>query len=211
MSDASAVGSRPSYRGDVPKIRRRLLQCRQLSCRTTLIAGQTAGFDMFGDPMLVPHLQHLPHGMLGTLSPPEIEDLLQTEVVARLGCHAEGRTYVVPITYAYDGEGLLIQSGDGLKLRMMHENPWVCVEVDHIDNLANWRNVIARGRFEELLGDDATAALVRLRARLEPLIVSETTGAERLAAGEAPLRAGDGHASIYRIHLFERTGRFERR
>ena len=32
--------------------------------------------------------------MLGTLSSAEIEDLLRTEVVARLGCHAEGRTYV---------------------------------------------------------------------------------------------------------------------
>ena len=43
-------------------------------------------------------------------------------------------------------------------------------------------------------------------------MVSETTpAAETLAAGEAPLRAGDGHASIYRIHLLEKTGRFERR
>ena len=35
---------------------------------------------------------------------------------------------------------------------MMRENPWVCVEVDHMDNLANWRSVIAWGRFEELGG-----------------------------------------------------------
>lgn len=119
--------------------------------------------------------------MLGTLSRVEIEELLRAQVVARLACHAEGRTYVRPVTYAYDGEGLLIQAGDGLKLRMMRENPWVCVEVDHIDNLANWRSVIAWERFEDLLG------------------------------GEAPLRAGDGHAAIYRIHLFEKTGRFERR
>ena len=150
--------------------------------------------------------------MLGTLSRAEIEDLLQTEVVARLGCHANGRTYVVPITYAYDGEGLLVQSADGLKLRMMHENPWVCVEVDRIDNLANWRSVIAWGRFEKLLGDDATAALARLRVRLQPLMVSETTpGAESLTEGETAVRRGNGHASIYRIHLLEKTGRFERR
>jgi nitroimidazol reductase NimA-like FMN-containing flavoprotein (pyridoxamine 5'-phosphate oxidase superfamily) len=150
--------------------------------------------------------------MLGTLSPAEIEDLLRSEVVARLGCHAEGWTYVVPVTYAYDDEGLVIQSADGLKLRMMHENPWVCVEVDHIDNLANWRSVIAWGRFEQLMGDDATAAFARLRTRLQPLIVSETTpGAETLAAGETRLRSGDGHASVYRIRLVEKTGRFERR
>ena len=37
--------------------------------------------------------------MVGWLSPAEIEDLLHTELVAHLGCHADGRTYVVPITY----------------------------------------------------------------------------------------------------------------
>jgi hypothetical protein len=36
--------------------------------------------------------------MLGSFASAEIEDLLRTEVVARLGCHAEGRTYVVPVT-----------------------------------------------------------------------------------------------------------------
>ena len=150
--------------------------------------------------------------MLGRLSSAEIEDLLRTEVVARLGCHAEGRTYVVPITYAYDGDALILQSADGLKLRMMQQNPLVCVEVDHIDNLANWRSVIAWGRFEELFGSDATAALLRLRERFQPLIVSETSQAtETLAEGETRVHGGNGHASVYRIHLFEKTGRFERR
>ena len=150
--------------------------------------------------------------MLGALSPAEIEDLLRTEVVVRLGCHAEGRTYVVPVTYAYDGNALLVQSADGLKVRMMHQNPLVCVEVDHIDNLANWRSVIAWGRFEELFGFDATAALARLRERLQPLMVSETSpAAETLTDGETPVRSGNGHASVYRIRLFEKTGRFERR
>lgn len=150
--------------------------------------------------------------MLGRLSPAEIEELLRTEVVARLGCHAEGRTYVVPITYAYDGDSFIIQSEDGLKLRMMRQNPRVCVEVDHVDDLANWRSVVSWGRFEELLGPAATAALVLLRERLRPFSVSETShvGAE-LAEGETPVRSGNGHASVYRIHLFEKTGRFERR
>lgn len=150
--------------------------------------------------------------MLGLLSPAEIEDLLRTESVARIGCHAEGRTYVVPITYAYHGDALFIQSADGMKLRMMRQNPVVCVEVDHVDNLANWRSVIAWGRFEELFGADATTALSRLRDRLQPLIVSETTpAADHLMPGETRVRTGNGHAAVYRIHLYEKTGRFERR
>jgi uncharacterized protein len=148
--------------------------------------------------------------MLGSLSPAEIEDLLHTEVVARLGCHAEGRTYVVPVTYAYDGEFVLVQSADGLKVRMMQQNPSVCVEVDRIESLANWRSVIAWGRFEPLSGVDASAALVRLRARLRSLVVGQTASGPILNEGETPIRSGNGHASIYRIRLFEKTGRFER-
>jgi nitroimidazol reductase NimA-like FMN-containing flavoprotein (pyridoxamine 5'-phosphate oxidase superfamily) len=146
-----------------------------------------------------------------TLSPLKIEQLLSAEMVARLGCHAEGRTYVVPVTYAYDGEGLIIQSADGMKLRMMHQNPVICVEVDRIDDLANWRSVIAWGHFEELFGGNASAALARLRDRLQSCVVSQTMPAvRRLREGETPIRSGNGHASIYRIHLFEKTGRFER-
>ncbi len=140
-------------------------------------------------------------GVLGTLSPTEIETLLASSVVARIGCHAEGRTYVVPVTYVYDGKAVIVQSAEGLKVRMMRLNPLVCVQVDHIDDLANWRSVIAWGRFEELAGTDAAAALVRLRQRLHPMLVSETIpGANTLNEGETRV-ARNGHASVYRIHL----------
>jgi nitroimidazol reductase NimA-like FMN-containing flavoprotein (pyridoxamine 5'-phosphate oxidase superfamily) len=133
-------------------------------------------------------------------------------MVARLGCHAEGRPHVVPVTYACDGEALPVQSADGLKVRMMRQNPSICVEIDHLDNLANWRRVIAWGRFEEPFGTGAAEAFVWLHVRLQPLIVSDTTPvAETLAEGETRVGSGNGHASIYRIHLFEKTGRFERR
>jgi nitroimidazol reductase NimA-like FMN-containing flavoprotein (pyridoxamine 5'-phosphate oxidase superfamily) len=150
--------------------------------------------------------------MLGTLSALEIEDLLQSEVVARIGCHANGRTYVVPVTYAYDGEWLIAHSTEGLKLQMMRVNPFVCVEVDHMDNLANWRSVIAQGRFEELAGEEATQALIALRERFRPLLVSETSQPTHgLQTGESEVHIGNGGAHLYRIRLYEKTGRFERR
>ena len=77
--------------------------------------------------------------------------------------------------YVYDGESMIGHSTYGLKLRMMRKNPAVCVEVDRMENLANWRSVIAWGRFEELTGADASAALITLRQRLRPLMVSETS------------------------------------
>ena len=183
---------------EMPEIRRTILARRQSPTSISVVD--------------VVYRLHASNGMLGSLPPAEIEDLLHTEVVARLGCHAEGRTYIVPVTYAYDGDALLVQSADGLKVRMMHENPLVCVEVDHIDNLANWRSVIAWGRFEELFGSAAAAAFARLRERLQLLSVSETSpAAQTLTEGETRVGSGNGHASVYRIRLFEKTARFERR
>ena len=147
--------------------------------------------------------------MIGQLSLPEIETLLHNETIARIGCHTNGHTYVVPVTYAYDGEAIIGYSADGLKLRMMRENPEVCVEVDHIDDLAAWRSVIAHGKFHELSGAAAEEALSKLTARLRSRNVSQTA---------VPSHGLDPHArslnrkrfSVYRITLEQKTGRFER-
>lgn len=144
--------------------------------------------------------------MLGALNPQQIEELLHTEVIGRIGCHAAGRTYVVPITYAYDGEAVYAHSAEGLKLAMMRQNPAVCFEVEHMDDLACWRSVIASGRFEELSGADAARGMQLLIDRLRPRMVSETA---RPSHGHRADTAGR-HAVIYRITLTEKTGRFER-
>jgi len=113
--------------------------------------------------------------MLGTLTPTEIEAVLHRGIVGRIGCHADGRTYIVPITYAYDSGSIYAHSAEGLKLHMMRANPNVCFEIDQMDDLANWKSVIAWGRFEELHGSDADHAMALLLARLLPLSVSSET------------------------------------
>jgi nitroimidazol reductase NimA-like FMN-containing flavoprotein (pyridoxamine 5'-phosphate oxidase superfamily) len=144
--------------------------------------------------------------MLGTLEPQQIERVLHAETVGRIGTHVDGRTYVVPITYVYDGDAVYGHSALGLKIRMMRAAPDVCFEVDQIDDLASWRSVIAWGRYEELVGDLAVAAMNLLRARLAPVTSSETTGPAGHPVGET------GLAGIaFRIRLSERTGRFEKR
>ncbi len=39
--------------------------------------------------------------MFGELNPEEIEQLLSAQLVGRIGCHADGTTYVVPVSYGY--------------------------------------------------------------------------------------------------------------
>jgi uncharacterized protein len=150
--------------------------------------------------------------MLGELTTEQIEHLLHSEVVGRLGCHAEGRTYVVPVNYAYDGEFLYGQAAEGLKLRMLRANPEVCFEVDRRSGLSEWQSVIAWGTFEELDGPDALRAIDLLLDRLLPLLASEGAPATRddareVLAADAPIE----RLTLYRIRLHERTGRFEKR
>ena len=150
--------------------------------------------------------------MLGNLSPDEIERLLQRETIARLGCHDGTRTYVVPITYAYVDGGLVGHSVEGLKLEILRKNPNVCVEVDHVHDLANWSSVIAWGTFEELKGEEAKHALALMQARFLALTVSETSVVPSiLRSSDVRTRTGQSHKSaVYRICLTEKTGRFER-
>jgi nitroimidazol reductase NimA-like FMN-containing flavoprotein (pyridoxamine 5'-phosphate oxidase superfamily) len=149
--------------------------------------------------------------MVGELTPEQINAVLFSEVVGRIGCHANGRTYVVPVTYVFDGEAIYSHSAGGLKIRMMRANPQVCFEVDLKENLANWRSVVAWGVYEELEGKDAFDALQLLVARLMPIVTTETL---RLPAARpvAAKPVKDAPKSIiYRIRLTERTGRFEKR
>jgi nitroimidazol reductase NimA-like FMN-containing flavoprotein (pyridoxamine 5'-phosphate oxidase superfamily) len=151
--------------------------------------------------------------MLGVLSDEQIDQVLRSEVVGRIGCHDAGRPYVVPITYAYDGIAIYGHSTEGQKLHMMRANPYVCFEVEQVDDLANWRSVIAWGEFEQLNGDEEQRALQLLVNRLMPLLTSAT------AHPGAGVHAAEGHAHdttgqrpvLYRILLNEKTGRFEKR
>ena len=68
--------------------------------------------------------------MLGELTSDEIDELLRTEAIGRIGCYAFGQPYVVPVTYAYDGDSVYGHSREGLKLRdtwvsrLVRSVPW---------------------------------------------------------------------------------------
>jgi hypothetical protein len=140
--------------------------------------------------------------MLGDLDAAQCEDLLRSEVIARIGCLSDGRVYVVPVTYVYDGTYVYGHAMDGAKLRAMRANPQVCVEVEHVDDLSNWRSVIAWGTFEECDGPDWDAGFAMLAERIMPLL---TLPANQPPPDLSVLRRG----SVYRIKLGLMTGRFE--
>jgi uncharacterized protein len=106
-------------------------------------------------------------GIPRELSRAEIDEFLRGQRIARLGCHAGGVTYVVPLIYAYDEDTVVAVTTEGRKTAMLRENPRVCVEVDEYDadGRGSWRSVIAHGMSEELAGEGIEPALALLRER----------------------------------------------
>jgi nitroimidazol reductase NimA-like FMN-containing flavoprotein (pyridoxamine 5'-phosphate oxidase superfamily) len=149
--------------------------------------------------------------MLGELSAREIEDILKSSVVGRIGCCAQQKMYVVPVTYTYDGEFIIGNTVEGKKINLLRQNPECCFEVDIVKDLANWQSVIAWGTFEELKGDEAEKFLQKLLSRLEPLVSSETSQPQRMGPSSSQRLSTYGkNPIVYRIRLKEKSGRFER-
>lgn len=133
------------------------------------------------------------------LTRPEIDELLGEQLVGRVGCHADGVTYVVPVIYAYDGERIHVASIEGQKVRMMRENAAVCFEVDEYTGPGAWRSAIVQGTYEEAGEEEIPETLVLLAARF-----AGPSGAPR------PARTPDsgGRATVcFRIRVREVTGR----
>ena len=148
--------------------------------------------------------------MLGALNKLQIDFLLRREMVGRIGCSAGGMTYVVPITYVYDGENILAHTREGLKIEMMRENPIVCFEVDHVENMANWQSVIIQGQFEALKGKAAEDAVQLLVNRLHPLVNSETMVPRHALEPRKTPVPHDVQVVVFRIAIKDVSGKFEK-
>lgn len=147
--------------------------------------------------------------MLGILEPSQVEKVLQSEIVGHIGCSAEGETYVVPISYAYDGHFIYCHTYEGKKTAIMRKNPRVCFQVDNMRDMCNWKSVIARGNFEELTThEERVKAMHALLHRYLPLVSSVTTHLGK----HWPFSLEDINeikGVIFRIAVYEKTGRFE--
>lgn len=136
--------------------------------------------------------------MIGMLSPDEIESTLARSTVGRIGCSANDRPYIVPITYAYADGYVYAYSVLGRKIRVMREQPLVCFEVEEIDGPNSWRSVIAEGEYEEL-----TDTASRNEARRHLGMRGDDAVPRSVSV--------NSNAIFFRLRLTETSGRFERR
>lgn len=147
--------------------------------------------------------------MFGILDKGEIEKVINENFIGRLGCYSDGKMYILPISYAYNGEYIYVHSLEGLKISIMRKNPDVCFQIDTMNDMADWKSVLLWGTFEEITNEkDKNAAVQSLMKRELPLVSSETVK----LSPEWPFHTGD-YSTIsgmfFRIKVTEKTGRFE--
>lgn len=148
--------------------------------------------------------------MFGRLQDYEVEEVLTRQYVGRLGCSADGRTYIIPISYAYDGKYLYFHAaGEGRKIEMMRKNREVCFQTDSMENMASWKSVICWGIFEEVVDEQQrTDALKVLLGRELPVITSQTVHISPNWPFH-PADYKDIKGIVFRILITEKSGRFE--
>jgi nitroimidazol reductase NimA-like FMN-containing flavoprotein (pyridoxamine 5'-phosphate oxidase superfamily) len=147
--------------------------------------------------------------MLSKLNEKEIDKILREEFVGRIGCHAKGHTYIVPISYAYHEGYIYCRTFEGMKIDMMRQNPFICFEVDDISDNSNWRSVVAWGNFQELT--EQAEKNNALRILLERRIPS-VSGIMTKLTTDWPFSSIDSDnvsGIFFRVLLTEKTGRFE--
>lgn len=135
-------------------------------------------------------------GVISVLNTDQIERLLATAIVGRIACcdheSANGRPYLVPLAFGYDGSALYAHSGPGRKIQIMRANPLVSIEVDEATASDRWSSVVAEGRYEEIVDPEQRERALRI-------------------VYPAPKQIPDLPEStiIFRIVLTAKSGRFE--
>jgi nitroimidazol reductase NimA-like FMN-containing flavoprotein (pyridoxamine 5'-phosphate oxidase superfamily) len=149
--------------------------------------------------------------MLGKLNNEKIEDLLKTQLLGRIGCCADGVTYIVPVHYVYRTPFIYAHSAPGLKLDIMRKNPEVCFQIDKVKDYFNWQSVICWGSFEEIIDmHESQQALQWLINRIEPFLskVRDSHPSHGITERDSDIGT-DKELVVYKIRLNKKTGRFE--
>lgn len=139
----------------------------------------------------------------------EVDEFLSKQIIGRIGCHADGFTYIVPVSYVFDDKYFYGHTTEGMKMNILRKNPKICFEVDDITKLDNWKSVICQGEFEEILDEgERLEAMKKLNSRSFPSSASTLMKLSELwPFNESNSRDLEG--VFFRIRILEKTGRFE--
>ncbi len=90
--------------------------------------------------------------------------------VAHLGLVSDGKPYITPMSFVFDGDRILFRTQPGRKLQAIEKSPAVCIEACTFDEVTgDWRSVIVNGNAAEtidpIVGERAVTLLLEKYAK----------------------------------------------
>jgi len=71
----------------------------------------------------------------------EMESIIHSATVCRLGCADDGRPYIVPLSFGYRDGAIYIHSApEGKKIAILKKNPDCCIEFDECSEVVRDEN-----------------------------------------------------------------------
>jgi nitroimidazol reductase NimA-like FMN-containing flavoprotein (pyridoxamine 5'-phosphate oxidase superfamily) len=119
------------------------------------------------------------------MSPAEMHALLERESFGHLGCARDGRPYVVPMHYAYDGKELFFFTTQGMKTQYIDANPQVCLQVEEITDSTHWRSVMVVGRATEITGHEELQRAMKFITERNPALTPAISATQIDSLGRA--------------------------
>lgn len=142
-----------------------------------------------------------------TLDLQKCEYILHNNYVGHLAYIYNKRPYVVPITYLYSKDRVIIgYSGEGHKINALRLNPNVALEVSEIDAIDKWKSVVIHGTYEELSGSGAKAMLHEFSLGVKEVILNNE-GRDLDYIHEFSAKIEEDSPVIYAIKVDEITGK----
>lgn len=120
------------------------------------------------------------------MGPEDLREFVGQAWLGHMGLAREGRAYVVPIFYAFEGGAFYFHSLPGAKDEFIEATREACLTITHAESEDRWASVMVFGPVEKVTGaqEQARAMEALLRVPLPPAL-------GRTASGQ-PRRGGAG-------------------
>ena len=136
--------------------------------------------------------------MMTQMSEDEARALLRRGRVARLGCIVDGDPYIVPVNYFFEDGCVYVHSLHGQKIAALRAHPRACLQVDEIEDICQWRSVLASGAYQELSNPEERARVLNEIFKRFPML---TPIEAAIAQDAAPLQI-----IVFRIKIEKISG-----
>ena len=148
--------------------------------------------------------------MIGDLNAAQIENIIQSQSICRLGCIDNNKPYIIPISYYYDGSFIYCQSEEGKKITAMRKNANVCIQIDIVNSINNYQSVIVFGEFEELKNWEAEKARKEMFEKIYSLLTQSRTHPFEHQSNHALDDTLRSKKMMFRIRIQEKFGRYQK-